>query len=107
MKADKPIRALVVDDEPLAREIIREMIRRDPEVKIVAECGNGMDAVAVIESERPDIVFLDIQMPEMDGFAVIEAVGAQAMPAVIFVTAYDQYAVNAFRVHALDYILKP
>ncbi|HKP85723.1 MAG TPA: LytTR family DNA-binding domain-containing protein [Blastocatellia bacterium] len=107
MKDAKPIRALVVDDEPLAREIIREMIRRDEEVEIVGECGNGMDAVAAIEAERPDIVFLDIQMPEMDGFAVIEAVGARGMPAVIFVTAYDQYAVSAFKVHALDYILKP
>jgi len=107
MKDVKPIRALVVDDELLAREIIREMIRRDPEIDIVGECGNGLDAVTMIETERPDMVFLDIQMPEMDGFAVIEAVGAQAMPVVIFVTAYDQYAVNAFKVHALDYILKP
>ena len=107
MKDAKPIRALVVDDEPLAREIIREMIRRDAEIEIIGECGNGMDAVAMIEAERPDMVFLDIQMPEMDGFAVIEAVGAQDMPVVIFVTAYDQYAVNAFKVHALDYILKP
>ncbi len=107
MKDAKTIRALVVDDEPLAREIIREMIRRDSEISVVGECGNGLDAVTMIETERPDMVFLDIQMPEMDGFAVIEAVGAQAMPVVIFVTAYDQYAVNAFKVHALDYILKP
>lgn len=107
MKDTKPIRALVVDDEPLAREIIREMIRRDSEIEIIGECGNGMDAVTMIEADRPEMVFLDIQMPEMDGFAVIEAVGAQAMPVVIFVTAYDQYAVNAFKVHALDYILKP
>ena len=77
MKDAKPIRALVVDDEPLAREIIREMIRRDTEISIIGECGNGMDAVTMIETERPDMVFLDIQMPEMDGFAVIEAVGAQ------------------------------
>lgn len=107
MKDEKPIRALVVDDEPLARDIIREMIRRDAQIEIAGECGNGMDAVTMIETTRPDIVFLDIQMPEMDGFAVIEAIGAKAMPAVIFVTAYDQYAVNAFKVHALDYILKP
>jgi two-component system LytT family response regulator len=107
MKDAKPIRALVVDDEPLAREIIREMIRRDTEISVIGECGNGMDAVTMIETERPDMVFLDIQMPEMDGFAVIEAVGAQDMPVVVFVTAYDQYAVNAFKVHALDYILKP
>jgi two-component system LytT family response regulator len=107
VKSAKPVRALVVDDEPLAREIIREMIRRDQEVEITGECGNGADAVAAIEALRPDIVFLDIQMPEMDGFAVIEAVGAKNMPAVIFVTAYDQYAVSAFKVHALDYILKP
>ena len=107
MKDAKPISALVVDDEPLAREIIREMIRRDAEISVIGECGNGMDAVTMIETERPDMVFLDIQMPEMDGFAVIEAVGAQDMPVVVFVTAYDQYAVNAFKVHALDYILKP
>ena len=107
MKGAKPVRALIVDDEPLAREIIREMIRRDQEVEIAGECGNGIDAVAAIEAARPDIVFLDIQMPEMNGFEVIEAVGASKMPAIIFVTAYDQYAVNAFKVHALDYILKP
>lgn len=107
MKDARPIRALVVDDEPLAREIIREMIRRDTEISVIGECGNGMDAVAMIEAERPDMVFLDIQMPEVDGFAVVEAVGVETMPVVIFVTAYDQYAVNAFKVHALDYILKP
>ena len=107
MKGAKPVRALIVDDEPLAREIIREMIRRDEEVEIAGECGNGIDAVSAIEDARPDIVFLDIQMPEMNGFEVIEAVGASKMPAIIFVTAYDQYAVNAFKVHALDYILKP
>jgi two-component system LytT family response regulator len=107
MKGAKPVRALIVDDEPLAREIIREMIRRDQEVEIAGECGNGIDAVAAIEAARPDIVFLDIQMPEMNGFEVIETVGASKMPAIIFVTAYDQYAVNAFKVHALDYILKP
>ena len=102
-----PIRALIVDDEPLSREIIREMLRGDREVEIIGECRNGLEAVSRIEDQAPDIVFLDVQMPEMDGFAVLEAVGPERIPSVIFVTAFDQYAVHAFEVHALDYILKP
>ena len=101
------IRALVVDDEPLARAMIREMLESDSEVEIVAECANGRDAVEVIKSAAPDIVFLDIQMPEIGGFEVLESLEPHAHPYVIFVTAYDQYAVRAFEVHALDYLLKP
>ncbi|HET8781216.1 MAG TPA: LytTR family DNA-binding domain-containing protein [Pyrinomonadaceae bacterium] len=101
------IRALVVDDEPLARAMIREMLESDSEVEIVGECANGRDAVEVIKSAAPDIVFLDIQMPEIGGFEVLESFDANIQPYVIFVTAYDQYAVRAFEVHALDYLLKP
>lgn len=101
------IRALVVDDEPLARAMIREMLESDSEVEIVGECTNGRDAVEAIKSSAPDIVFLDIQMPEVGGFDVLESLDPNASPYVIFVTAYDQYAVRAFEVHALDYLLKP
>jgi two-component system, LytTR family, response regulator len=101
------IRALVVDDEPLAREMIREMLESDSEVEIIAECANGREAVESIKSSKPDIVFLDIQMPEIGGFEVLESLDPTVHPYVIFVTAYDQYAVRAFEVHALDYLLKP
>ncbi len=101
------IRALVIDDEPLARELIREMLSDDPEVEIIGECANGHEAVAAIRAHTPDLLFLDVQMPELGGFAVLEALGAEHIPFVIFVTAYDQYAVRAFEVHALDYLLKP
>ena len=102
------IRALVVDDEPLARAMMREMLESDSEVEIVGECANGRDAVEAIKSAAPDIVFLDIQMPEIGGFEVLESFDPNTHhPYVIFVTAYDQYAVRAFEVHALDYLLKP
>ena len=101
------IRVLVVDDEPLAREMIREMLQDDSDVEIVAECANGREAVEAIKSFKPDLVFLDIQMPELGGFEVLESLDPQATPYVIFVTAYDQYAVRAFEVHAFDYLLKP
>jgi len=101
------IRALIVDDEPLARERLRTLLRKEADFEIAAECGDGGKAVAAIEKLRPDVVFLDVQMPEADGFAVVEAVGAREMPAVVFVTAYDKYALKAFDVHALDYLLKP
>jgi len=101
------IRALIVDDEPLARERIRTLLRREPDFEIAGECGDGARAVAAIEKLRPDLVFLDVQMPEAGGFDVVEAIGAERMPAVIFVTAYDKYALRAFDVHALDYLLKP
>lgn len=102
-----PIRALVIDDEPLAREMIREMLEADPEAEIVGECANGREAVAAIRELSPDLIFLDIQMPELGGFEVLESFKNNGMPYVIFATAYDQYAVRAFEVHALDYLLKP
>ncbi len=103
----KRIRVLIVDDEPLARTGISKLCRTDPDLEIVGECPDGQSAVAAIEQVEPDLLLLDIQMPEMDGFDVLQAVGPQSMPHVIFVTAYDQFAVRAFEVHALDYLLKP
>lgn len=107
MADGKPIRVLLVDDEPLAREMIREMLVDDPEVEIVGECVNGREAVESIQEHNPDLIFLDVQMPEIGGFEVLEALKSVKVPHVIFVTAYDQYAVRAFEVHALDYLLKP
>ncbi|MBC7910572.1 MAG: response regulator transcription factor [Pyrinomonadaceae bacterium] len=101
------IRTLVVDDEPLARERIKRYLGTEPDIEIVGECANGQEAVEAIESMSPDLLFLDIQMPELDGFGVLEVVGAHKIPAVVFVTAYDKYALRAFDVHALDYLLKP
>ena len=101
------ISALIVDDEPLAREMIREMLGDDSDVEIVAECANGREAVDAIRSLRPDLVFLDIQMPELGGFEVLASFEPEVTPYIIFVTAYDQYAVRAFEVHAFDYLLKP
>jgi two-component system, LytTR family, response regulator len=103
----RPIRVLVVDDEPLARSGIAALAARDPELDVVGECGDGRTAVAAIGELAPDLVLLDVQMPEMDGFGVLQTIGAERMPAVIFVTAYDQFAVRAFEVNALDYLLKP
>src|SRR5215210_7397298 len=107
MADGKPIRVLLVDDEPLARDMIREMLVDDPEVEIVGECVNGREAVEAFQEHNPDLIFLDVQMPEIGGFEVLEALKSVHMPHVIFVTAYDQYAVRAFEVHALDYLLKP
>jgi two-component system LytT family response regulator len=101
------IRTLIVDDEPIAREGLRVQLVKDSTVEIVAECGNGLEAVTAIQELAPDLVFLDVQMPGMDGFEVLAAVGAEEMPAVIFVTAYDKYALKAFDVSAVDYLLKP
>jgi two-component system LytT family response regulator len=101
------IRALIVDDEPLARQSIRRFLKHHPDVHVLEECGDGQSAVAAILSNRPDLVFLDVQMPELDGFAVVSQVGVENMPATIFVTAYDQYALRAFDANALDYLLKP
>lgn len=101
------MRMLVVDDEPLAREKIRDLVKHDPELKIVGECGNGLEALAAIQELRPDLLLLDVQMPEVGGFGVLEALKDEVIPLVIFVTAYDQYAVRAFEFHALDYLLKP
>ncbi len=99
------IRTLIVDDEPLGRERIRALLASDSEVEVIEECADGRRAVAAIERSRPDLVFLDVQMPEMDGFAVLDAIAGDRMPIIIFVTAYDRYAVQAFEVHALDYLL--
>lgn len=101
------IRAVIVDDEPLARERIRLMLRDEADVEIVGECAGGQEAILCIRREVPDLVFLDVQMPEVDGFAVLEAMDPGSLPVVIFVTAYDQHALRAFDAHALDYLLKP
>jgi len=105
--AQAPIRVLVVDDEPLAREKIRAMAADDPEIRVVGECSNGAEAIEAIQTIRPDLILLDVQMPEVGGFAVLEALKDEGLPPVIFITAYDHYAVRAFEVHALDYLLKP
>jgi two-component system LytT family response regulator len=104
---NRKIRALVVDDESLAREVLLVMLGGDSEIEVIAECRNGREAVAAIRRESPDVVFLDIQMPEMDGFQVIEEVGVERMPVTVFVTAFDKHALRAFEAHALDYLLKP
>jgi len=101
------LRALIVDDEPLARRHIRTLLSADADVEIVGECGNGLDAITTIQNETPDLVFLDVQMPECDGFDVLELLGADMPPAVVFVTAYDEYALRAFEAGALDYMMKP
>ncbi len=101
------IRALIVDDEPLGRQRIRSLLKSEPDFEIVGECGDGREALAAIREQRPDLVFLDVQMPGLDGFGVLDAVGPERMPAVIFVTAFDTYAIRAFEVHALDFLLKP
>jgi two-component system LytT family response regulator len=103
---EKPIRVLIVDDEPIARRGIRKLLA-EHNTDVVGECGNGEQAVAAIRRLHPDLVLLDIEMPELDGFGVIEDVGLEAMPDVLFITAYDEYAVKAFEVHAIDYVLKP
>lgn len=102
-----PRRVVIVDDEPPAREKIRRFLAGDRRVEIVGEAGNGLGAVEVLERERPDLVFLDIQMPELDGFGVLEALEIEPLPRIIFVTAHDEHAVQAFEVRALDYLLKP
>src|SRR5690349_2432661 len=101
------VRAVVVDDEALARERVVTLLKPHEGIEVVAECSGGRDAVAAIKSGRPELVFLDVQMPDLDGFEVLEALGRDRLPAVVFVTAYDEYALRAFDVHALDYILKP
>ncbi len=106
--ADSPtIRVLLVDDEPLARDMLREMLQSDPEAQVVGESCNGREALGAIQAQNPDLIFLDVQMPEMGGFELLSSLGSGKMPYVIFVTAYDQYAVRAFEVQALDYLLKP
>ena len=101
----KKVRAIIVDDEDLARQVIREMLKSHPEVEITGECANGFEAVRVVAESKPDLLFLDIQMPKLDGFEVLELIDEDI--AVIFVTAYDAHALRAFEVHAVDYLLKP
>jgi two-component system, LytTR family, response regulator len=101
------IKTLIVDDEPLARRNLRVLLEKDPQIEIVDECRNGREAVKAINALSPDLIFLDIQMPEFDGFDVLARVGTERIQAIVFVTAFDQYALKAFEVHALDYLLKP
>ncbi len=103
----KKIRTLIVDDESLARDRLRQLLQAEPEIELVGESSDGRAAVAAIKDLAPDLVFLDVQMPELDGFQVLQAVGAETAPAIVFVTAYDQFALRAFEIHAVDYLLKP
>jgi two-component system LytT family response regulator len=106
-EAGKRISVLLVDDEPLARDSLRIALAGDPAISILDECANGIEAVDAIRRYDPDVVFLDIEMPELDGFGVIQAIGVERMPAVVFVTAFHAHALQAFEVHAADYLLKP
>lgn len=103
----KKIRTLIVDDEPLAREGIAAMLQNDAEIEIIGTCPDGQSALTAIRAQRPDLVFLDVQMPKRDGFAVVAELKAEERPAIIFITAYDQYAIRAFEICAVDYLLKP
>ena len=106
MAGDGPLSALIVDDEPLARAALRVLCAADPEVRVIGECGDGPDAVRRIAADAPELLFLDVQMPGMDGFEVLRRIGPRP-PVVVFTTAYDEYALRAFEVHAVDYLLKP
>jgi two-component system LytT family response regulator len=103
----REIRALIVDDEPLARRGIRQLLERESDVVVIGEARNGREALRSMRAGSPDLVFLDVQMPEVDGFGVLRAIGAERMPHVVFVTAYDEFAVRAFETHAIDYLVKP
>jgi two-component system LytT family response regulator len=101
------IRTLIVDDEPIARQGLRALVSAEPGFEVIGECGNGRDAVATIRRDRPDLVLLDVQMPDLDGFGLLAALGRAETPAVVFVTAYDEHAVRAFDADAVDYLVKP
>jgi two-component system LytT family response regulator len=101
------IKTIIVDDEPLARERISQLLSKESNLEIVAECGDGLAAISAINERRPDLMFLDVQMPELSGFDVLRELDAERMPAIIFVTAFDQYTIQAFDAHAVDYLLKP
>jgi len=103
----KLIRTLIVDDEPLARQRIALLLKAEPDIQLLGECASGAEALAVIQRDSPDLLFLDVQMPEMDGFALLSEIPPAQLPTVIFVTAFDQHALKAFEVQALDYLLKP
>ena len=101
------IRSIIVDDEPFARNIIKKFLKDESDIELLGECGDGVEAVEMIKRMKPDLVFLDIQMPEMDGFDVINSIGIDNIPNIVFVTAYDKYAIKAFEINAVDYLLKP
>ena len=101
------LRAIIADDEPLARERVRSLAAEEPGVEIVAECSNGAQTLKAVQEHRPDLLFLDVQMPRLNGFEVLEALGLEQIPVVIFTTAHDEHAIRAFEVNALDYLLKP
>jgi two-component system LytT family response regulator len=101
------LRAIIADDEPLARTALSRLLKRERDITVVGQCGDGESAVQSIRQVQPDLVFLDVQMPEMDGFQVVEAVGVEQMPVTVFVTAFDRYAIQAFDASAVDYLLKP
>lgn len=101
------LRVLIVDDETLARQRLRRLVQAEPDAEVIGECVDGREAVHAIRSQRPDVVLLDVQMPELDGFGVLQALHGEPAPRVVFVTAFDDYAVRAFEVHAVDYVLKP
>ncbi len=101
------VRTLIVDDEPLARGRLHQLLADQPEIELVGQCADGLEAVQTIQQQSPELIFLDIQMPELDGFGVLEALRAEPMPVIVFVTAHDKFALRAFEVHAVDYLLKP
>src|SRR6476659_5454844 len=101
------IRTLIVDDEPLAREWVRNGLQDEADVEIIGECGDGFEAVKTITEQKPDLVLLDVQMPGLDGFGVLASLDAAVLPSVIFITAFDRYALKAFEAHAVDYLMKP
>jgi len=103
----KTIKTIIVDDEPIARRNVQALLKVDPEIEVIALCASGAEAVKVIRKTPPDLLFLDVQMPEIDGFAVLKRINVASIPAIVFVTAHDQYALKAFEAHALDYLLKP
>jgi two-component system LytT family response regulator len=103
----KKVRTLIVDDELLGRERLRQFLQKAPEVEIIGECADGHSAVEIIQQQSPELIFLDVQMPELDGFGVVETIGAESGPVIVFVTAHDNFALRAFEIHAVDYLLKP
>lgn len=107
MEKTSRIKVLIIDDEPMARHFIRHLLRNNAEIEIVGEAGNGKTAAALIRENAPDLVFLDIQMPELDGFTMLTQLEKETLPAIIFTTAYEEYAIRSFEFHALDYLLKP
>ncbi|MCG8607139.1 LytTR family DNA-binding domain-containing protein [bacterium] len=107
MVSESKIRTVIVDDEPLARKRILDLLLREPDIDVLAECRDGFAAIETVLQKNPDLLFLDVQMPEMDGFKVVSELAMEKLPVIIFVTAYDQFAIKAFEVHALDYLLKP